>query len=294
MTSSPNPHASIDRPDAGIQPASSTSRFVEANGLRLHYLDYGTKGRPPMLCLHGGAVNAHWFDFVADGFAADYHVRALDQRGHGDSAWAQPPDYGYERYAADVAELVEKLDLRDFVLMGHSMGGLVSLVYAATYPGRVKRLIVIDSTLVATPERVAVLHDVGTRQGKSYATHEDFVTHFRVRPAGTTAAPEILRHLGERSGRQGADGRWRHKFDRNVYAKRVLLDIPPHWNKIGIPVLLVKGGRSERITPEIYTDAKARCPQVELAEVPAADHHVTLDNPSGLVQAVKARLEKQA
>ena len=294
MTSRQNSQTSSDRPDAGIQPASSTSRFIEANGLKLHYLDYGTEGRPPMLCLHGGAVNAHWFDFVARGFDSDYHMRALDQRGHGDSAWAQPPDYAYQRYAADVAEVVERLDLRDLVLMGHSMGGLVSLVYAATYPGRVKRLILVDSTLVASPERTAVLHEIGAREGRSYATHEDFVAHFRVRPTGTTAAPGILRHLAERSGRQSADGRWRHKFDRNVYAKRVLIDIPPHWNEIGIPVLLVKGGRSGRITPEIYRDAKARCPQVKLAEVPAADHHVTLDNPSGFVQAVKAWLEKQA
>jgi pimeloyl-ACP methyl ester carboxylesterase len=240
-----------------------------------------------MLCLHGGAVNAHWFDFVAAGFSADYHVRALDQRGHGDSAWAQPPAYGYDRYAADLAEVIEKLDLRDIILVGHSMGGLVSLVYAANYPGRVKKLIVVDSTLRATPERVAVLHEIGKSEGSSYATHEEFLTRFRLRPAGTTAVPEIIRYLAERGGRQGADGRWRHKFDRNVYAKRELLDIMPHWNRIGIPALLVKGGLSDRITPDIYDEIKSRCPQVELAEVPGSDHHVTLDNPGGFVEVVK-------
>jgi pimeloyl-ACP methyl ester carboxylesterase len=278
---------------ADLEPAPFVNRFIEAGGVRLHYLDYGTAGRTPMLCLHGGAVNAHWFDFVAAGFTGNYHVRALDQRGHGDSAWAKPPDYSYDRYAADVAEIVEKLDLRDFVMVGHSMGGLVSLVYAATYPGRVKKIVIVDSTLVATPDRVAVLHQVGGREGRSYATHRDFVENFRVRPAGTTAAPEILRHLAERSGRQGPDGRWRHKFDRNVYSKRVLLDIPPHWNRIGIPALLVKGGRSERITPQIVADAKSRCPHLGLVEVPGADHHVTLDNPAGFVEAVSAWLESR-
>jgi pimeloyl-ACP methyl ester carboxylesterase len=231
-------------------------------------------------------VNAHWFDFVAAGFTGSYHVRALDQRGHGDSARAEPPDYSYERYAADVAEVVEKLDLRDFVLVGHSMGGLVSLVYAANYPGRVKKIVVVDSTLVATPDRVAVLHEVGGREGRTYSTRGEFVDNFRVRPAGTTAAQEILRYLAERSGRQGPDGLWRHKFDRNVYSKRVFLDIPPHWNRIGIPALLVKGGRSDRITPAIVADAKSRCPHIDLVEVPGADHHVTLDNPGGFVAAV--------
>ena len=71
---------------SGFCPEPFEDRFIEANGVRLHYLDYGTAGLTPMLCLHGGAVNAHWFDFVAAGFTASYHVRALDQRGHGDSA----------------------------------------------------------------------------------------------------------------------------------------------------------------------------------------------------------------
>lgn len=287
--SSPIPHPS----SLGQQPAAYTSRFVEAGGLRLHYQDYGTAGKPPMLCLHGGAAHAHWFDFVAGAFAADYHVRALDQRGHGDSEWANPPAYGYERYAADLAKVVEKLDLRDFVLVGHSMGGTVSLEYAATYPGRVGKLIVVDSTLQMTPDRVAALRDVGSRQGSHYASKEEFVTRYRLRPPGTSAAPAIIRHLAQNSARQFPDGSWRHKFDRNVYATRETTDGLPRWNHIKIPALLVKAERSQRISPQVFAEVKARCPQVELAEVPQADHHVTLDNPAGFTRAVKAFLSKQ-
>ena len=292
MASRQNPDPGIDHPEAGFQPAPYASRFVDAGGLRLHYLDYGAAGRPAMLCLHGGAAHAHWFDFVAPGFSADHHVRALDLRGHGDSAWAQPPAYTYERYASDLAEVVEKLELRDFVLIGHSMGGMVSLVYAATYPGRVGRLVVIDTTMRMAEERVAALRDVGNRQGSSYATREEFVARYRLRPAGTTAAPEIIRHLAQNSGRQLGDGSWRHKFDRNVYAGRERLDGLPYWNQIGIPALLIKGERSQRITPQVASQVKARCPHVEFAEVPRSDHHVTLDNPSGFVHAVKAFLAR--
>ena len=288
------PDASIDHPRDGFKPAPYTSRLVEADGLRLHYLDYGTAGRPSMLCVHGGAAHAHWFDFVAPGFSAEYHVRSLDQRGHGDSAWAEPPAYSYERYASDLAEVLAKLDLRDFVLIGHSMGGTVALLYAATHPGRVSRLIVVDSTLHMTADRVAKLRDVGTRQGSSYATREEFVARYRLRPAGTTAAPEIIRHLAQNSGRQLGDGSWRHKFDRNVYARRESLDGLPCWNHIGIPALLVKGDRSQRITPQIFAEVKARCSHVELAEVANSDHHVTLDNPSGFSHVVKAFLDKHA
>ncbi len=292
MTTRLNPEVGNHRPEDAPQPAPFTSRFVEAGGLRLHYQDYGIAGKPPMLCLHGGAAHAHWFDFVAGAFTADYHVRALDQRGHGDSAWANPPAYSYERYAADLAEVVEKLDLRDFVLIGHSMGGTVSLEYASTYPGRVGKLVIVDSTLQMTPDRVAALRDVGSRAGSHYATKEEFVTRYRLRPAGTTAAPTIIRHLAQASARQFPDGTWRHKFDRNVYATRETTDGLPRWNHIRIPALLVKAERSQRISPQIFAGVKARCPQVELAEIPQADHHVTLDNPAGFTQAVKAFLAR--
>jgi esterase len=284
----------IARPTEEYRPASYTSRFIQVGGLRLHYLDYGSAGRAPMLCLHGGAAHAHWFDFVAASFTPDYHVRALDQRGHGDSEWASPPSYSYARYAVDLAEVVEKLELRDFVLIGHSMGGTVSLEYAATHPGRVSSLIIVDSTLQMTADRVAVLRDVGARQGRHYATNEEFLAHFRLRPPGTTAAPGILRHLARNSGRQYPDGSWRHKFDRSVYATRETTDGLPYWKHIRIPALLVKAERSQRISPQVFAEVKARCPQVELVEVPGADHHVTLDSPSGFARAVKSFLESKA
>jgi len=293
MTTRLNPEASNDRSDDGPQPASYTSRFVEAGGLRLHYQDYGSTGKPAMLCLHGGAAHAHWFDYIAPGFTGDHHVLALDQRGHGDSEWADPPEYSYERYAADLAEVVEKLDLRDFVLIGHSMGGTVALEFAAAYPGRVGKLIVVDSTLQMTSERVAALRNVGSRQGSNYPTREEFIARYRLRPAGTSAAPEVLRHLAQNSARQFPDGSWRHKFDRNVYATRETTDGLPRWNHIRIPALLVKAQRSQRISPQVFAEVKARCPQVELVEVPLSDHHVTLDNPSGFVSAVKSFLTKR-
>jgi pimeloyl-ACP methyl ester carboxylesterase len=288
-----NVHEGIERPKGGFQPASYTSHFVEVGGSRLHYLDYGTDGQSPILCVHGGAAHAHWFDFFAPGFSTDFHVRALDFRGHGDSQWMTPPDYTYEVYASDLAAVVDKLDLRDFVLIGHSMGGLVSLLYTATYPGRIRALIIVDSTLRMAEDRVAMLRNVGNRPGSRYATHEEFLTRYRLRPDGTTAAPEIIRHLAERGGRQLPNGTWTHKFDRNVYAQRNSFDGIPYCRQITIPTLVVKGDRSPRVTPQLIAEAQAQCPTLELAEVPHADHHVFLDNPPGFERVVKEFLSRQ-
>ncbi|HET7595897.1 MAG TPA: alpha/beta hydrolase [Burkholderiales bacterium] len=269
------------------RPAPYTSHSIETAAGRLHYLDYGSAGRPPMLCLHGGAANGHWFDFVASGFNGDCHVRALDQRGHGDSAWIDPPAYRYEHYVADLAEVVERLDLRDFILVGHSMGGMVSLAYAATHPGRVARLVIVDTTMRMSEERLDAMREVGNRPGRPYASLEEFAERFRLRPPGSLAPPEIIRHIGRNSARQTARGEWRHKFDRNVYLMRPALDGIPYWSEIRIPALLVKGALSARLSPDVLAEIRARCPRAELAEVAASDHHVTLDNPAGFVSVVR-------
>ena len=280
----------ISQPEC-VQPAPSTSRFIEAGGgVRLHYLDYGTAGCPPMLCVHGAAAHAHWYDFVAPAFTADYHVRSLDLRGHGDSAWSESLDYSHERFAADLAEVVEKLDLRDFVLVGHSMGGMVSLIYASTYPGRVSKLVIVDARPRLTEEFISQLREFSSREASSYATRDELVERYRLRPTGSHAASQIIRHVAQHSARQANDGSWQHKFDRRIHVKRELVDGLACWSKISIPALLVTGALSQRINPQIFAQIKACCPHIELAEVANSDHHVTLDNPRGFTDAVRSFL----
>jgi pimeloyl-ACP methyl ester carboxylesterase len=241
-----------------------------------------------MLCVHGGAAHAHWFDFVAPGFTPDHHVHALDLRGHGDSAWAEPRTYAFEVYAEDLNALVEKLDLRDFVLIGHSMGGMISLVYAARHPGRVGRLVIVDSTMLMPMDRVSKMREFGARPSRGYATQEELVARYRLEPAESQmAAPEVIQRMAMHSGRQDADGRWQHKADRRVYANFQQLAGVPLWEKIKVPALAIKGGHSTRFAPEVMAEIRAQAPQVQWAEVPASDHHITLDNPPGFIDVVR-------
>ncbi|MCC7486931.1 MAG: alpha/beta hydrolase [Burkholderiales bacterium] len=286
-------HVSTTRAAATtLAPAPYTDRHVRAGALNLHYLDYGTAGRPVILCVHGGAAHGHWFDFVAADFRRDHHVLAIDQRGHGESDWADPPAYAYADYAADLDKAARVLDLRDFTLIGHSMGGTVSTCYTARYPGRVKRLIVVDTSISLGEDRLAAMRERGSRPGTDYASREELISRFQLRPGTTLASPEVVRYVAGFSAKQFPDGAWRHRFDRRVYGTREKFDGMPLWGDIKVPALLVKGGRSERITPAIQAAVKARCPQVELAEVPDADHHVTLDNPAGFAAAVRGFLQR--
>jgi pimeloyl-ACP methyl ester carboxylesterase len=241
-----------------------------------------------MLCIHGGAAHAHWFDFVAPGFTADHHVLALDLRGHGDSARADPSTYAWKTFADDINAFVEKMDLRDFVLVGHSMGGMVSLVYAAAHPERIGRLVIVDSIMLMPMERVTKMREFGARPAKGYATEDELVARYRLEPADTQmAAPEVIERMARNSGRQDADGLWRHKADRGVYANFQQIAGIPLWEKVKVPALVIRGGHSDRFTSEVLAEVRARAPQVQMVEVPASDHHITLDNPQGFIEVVR-------
>jgi pimeloyl-ACP methyl ester carboxylesterase len=272
-----------------LQAANGTSYFVDVNGVKLHYLDYGRAEQPALLCVHGGGAHAHWYDYAAPGLRSDYHVRSLDLRGHGDSGWADDPQtYSFPTYAADLNALVEALDLRDFVLVGHSMGGMVSLLYAATYPGRVGRLVIVDSIMLMPLANVARMHDFGARPPRTYASQDELIARYRLEPAGSQlAAPAIVERMARHSGRQDGDGQWRHKADRRTYAHFQQQAGIPLWERIKVPALAIRGERSTRFTPAILDEIRALAPQVQLAEVPASDHHLMLDNPPSFVEVVR-------
>ena len=270
------------------------SHFFYSDRLKLQLWDYGQDGKPPLILVHGGMDHARSWDRIARAFSADYHVYAYDLRGHGNSQWdpSPTPSYGYQQHAADVNALAETLDLSDFVLIGHSMGGMIGSIYCATYPGRAKAFVLVDTTIKFTPERIAGFNAISNREGRHYATQEEFIAAYKVHPGGSTAAPESHRQIAQSSGRRFDDGRWRHKVDRKVYNNREMVDSFPLWNHIRIPVLLMKGERSPRIDPVTVAEVKSRAPQVEVDEVPGCDHHITLDNPAGFVAVARKFLDK--
>src|SRR5215813_6168542 len=115
-------------------------RFIEANRLRHHLLEWGD-GTSLVLLLHGFLEHAHAWHLIGPALvAAGYHVYALDWRGHGDSEWVGAGGYyHFADYTADLAFVVRALGGRA-VLIGHSMGASAALIYAGTEPERVPAL----------------------------------------------------------------------------------------------------------------------------------------------------------
>ena len=149
-------------------------------------------------------------------------------------------------------------------------------------------LVIVDSIMLMPMDRVTKMREFGARPARGYATQEELIARYRLEPAETQmAAPEVIHRMAMHSGRQDADGRWQHKADRRVYANFEQIAGVPLWEKVKVPALVIRGERSTRFTPEVLAEIRARAPQVQMAEVPASDHHITLDNPQGFVDVVQ-------
>ncbi len=119
-------------------------KFQTAGGLKLHYLDFGGEGKPALVCIHGLTGNAHNFDALFPHLTARYRVLALDVRGRGDSAWGPAADYNPQVYVSDLKEFLDALGIKRVSLVGTSMGGVISMMFAGGYPETVEHLVLND------------------------------------------------------------------------------------------------------------------------------------------------------
>src|SRR5271168_3693715 len=110
--------------------------LIEMRGLRFHYRDWPAQrpGARDLVLLHGLTGHARSWDAFAEAMTDRYRVLALDQRGHGETAWAPADKYAIADMADDLEAFVQAMGLKDFHLLGLSMGGMVTMEYAGRKP----------------------------------------------------------------------------------------------------------------------------------------------------------------
>lgn len=264
-------------------------RTLTLRGLRFHYLDWGTEGKPPFVCLHGGAQTAHSWDDFAPLMRNDYHVYALDQRGHGDSDWAANGDYSRRTQSEDVAAFVAALGLAPFILAGLSMGGINAITYAAQYPENVRALIIVD----VGPE----IEARGRENIQSFISQIDELDSFeafieRAHRFNPRRSLENLRQRLAHNLRQLPSGNWTWKFDQKRLGAGVRSGLGPAglWEdvrKIRCPTVTIRGAESDILAPAAAERMQAAIPNSYVAVVPGAGHSVMGDNPAGFAATVQ-------
>lgn len=238
-----------------------TSHVYFSQRLRLHYVDWGNEGAPPLVLVHGGRDHARSWDWVARELRREWHVVAPDLRGHGDSGWALGGMYAVADFVLDLANLIDALRVERVHLVGHSLGGAVSLMYTGVFPERVAKLVAIEGLgpppqlLEKLKERqpwervqdwVHQVRGLAARLPRRYDSLEAAAARMREENAFLSEAQAL--HLTAHGVNRNEDGTYSWKFDNYVRTfapyRFDVDDMRSLWARVECPTLLVRGADS--------------------------------------------------
>lgn len=258
--------------------------LITVNGLRLHYLDWGNAGKPPLILLHGIARVAHAFDHLAPHFLQHHHVIAVDMRGHGESAWHPDGAYLVEDYTADIVALIEQLDLSDVVLWGASTGGRVAQMVAGQMAQRVSGVIVED----VGPERPeAVSNRRGSRmvrEAEGWESPQALVAHHKTSQPRTP--DDLLRHFVQHASTTRRDGRVMWKRDPAILRGFVPTELWDSVRRIRAPIIYILGGLSAIVPPQTQMQLQELLPKVRIVMMPGLGHYPSDEQPDAFLAIV--------
>jgi len=267
-------------------------RSVAVDGAAIHYLAWGQPGRRGLVFVHGGGAHAHWWTHVAARFADDFRVLALDLSGHGDSA--HRGHYRLEQWTDEVAAVAADGGITGPpVVIGHSMGGFVTIATAALHGDQLAGAIVCDSPVTKPdPEIASFRLREAFGMPHTYATVDEALARFRTVPPQEHYLGYVLDHVARRSLRR-VEGGYRWKFDPRIFEQfdsGIRSVAYPYLAQVRCRLALL---RSEfgLVTPGIgqsMFEAMGRVTPV--IELPEAGHHAMLDQPLVLLTALRALL----
>jgi pimeloyl-ACP methyl ester carboxylesterase len=273
--------------------AEPSSHFFLSQRQRLHYVDWGNPSAPTLVLLHGGRDHCRNWDWIATELRRDWHVIALDLRGHGDSAWSSDGAYTMASFVYDLAELIHQQDCGPVPIVAHSLGGNIALRYAGIYPENVSRIVAIEGlgpspALVA--ERMAVplaghmrqwiehRRTISGRQPRRYPSFEAALT--RMKEENVHLSDARARHLTRHGLIRNEDGSYRWKFDNYVrsFTPTDVRLTQPHdlWERILCPTLLIYGADSWASNPAVDGRLK-HFPNARVVVIEGAGHWVHHD-----------------
>ena len=281
---------------------------VDVAGCAIHVRTWGEQSNPGLLLVHGGAAHSRWWDFVAPMLSDHYFVAALDLSGHGDSEWRS--EYPREVW---VEELIAVSRAVEFygppIVIGHSMGGLVTIGAASLHGQKLAGAIIVDAP-VRKPDPESEERRGPPGEWRPHRIYPDLSTalgRFRLVPAQPCDNDYIVRHIARHSLKEvtidaenasrvkgdaavGATG-WTWKFDNRVFHQSSSSVMSEYLSTVRCRVALLRGEFSVVVPPEtgqyMYELLDRNSP---LVTIPQAHHHLLLDQPLAFISAIRALL----
>src|SRR5437667_1719034 len=260
-----------------LQTQQPPDRSITVNGLRIHYLEWGSTDKQPLIMLHGIGRIAHTFDHIAPHFASRYHVMSIDMRGHGDSDWDPKAAYLVEDYVKDIEGLAQQLRLRNIVIWGNSTGGRVAQVFAGLHPDLVAAVISED----VGPERPREIADGMTARlkqedEKGWASEDELLAQLKTGSPRT--GEDILRAYVHYGSKRRADGRVIWKRDPAIGNGFVPTELWRFVRQIKSPIIYIVGGRSTIVPVATQEELKRVLPQAQIVTIPGVGHYPSEEN----------------
>ncbi len=284
------PHAPAWFTRAVAVPFSDGS--TEVGGCPVHYLVWGRRGRRGLVFVHGGGAHAHWWTPLAATFAPEFRVVAIDLSGHGDSGHRDR--YVPEQWADEVMAVADDAGIDGSpVLIGHSMGGFVTIVTAARQGDRLAGVIVCDSPVAEPDPEIAAFHlREAFGRPRTYPSVDEAIARFRTVPLQAHYLDYVIDFVARHSLKP-VDGGWQWKFDRRIFEQfgaGVRSIAVPYLSEVRCRLALL---RSEcgLVTPDIGASMYEKLGRVApVIEIPEAGHHAMLDQPLILLTALRTLL----
>ena len=290
-------HTDADLPPRHDIPAGGRSGFVMIDGRQVHYLEWGRKASPAVVCLHGAGQTAYMYEDLGAALAGRYHVVAYDFPDHGDSDPGDLPKLAIDRHflAGTTAAVCAEFGLDNLLVVGGSMGGLTGATLAATQPHLVRGLVMLD--VGHRVEQGGADRIIDFMSTESFASLEEAAKAIETYSPGRTVVPGRL----TRNLRQRPDGRWvwKHGLGRRFreFSDSITVDPaqPDVWIVDGLqhdlrtlacPVLVLRGSRSDILSVDGADELVGAIPNARFATIRGAGHLAAGDNPRSFVDLV--------
>jgi len=275
-----------------------TSDFVEANGLRLHYLTWGEAGAPAVVLNHATGFLAWLWQPVAERLAAEgWHVLAYDIRGHGDSEKpsVEGDNYHWRHAVDDLRGFLDAMGLRNVPFVGHSMGGAIGLYLEGTRPEYLSRIVAIEpivmpGAFIPDENRRDDMAAAARKRRHVFGSAEEMLAQYRSRPTFANWRDDLLQLYVKHGTTRREDGSLELKCSGEVegaiFSHSGSLGVWDVLPKIEAPVLVMHGKTTEGFLSMVAAQVASRVQNGRLETVHGAGHLAPMEVPEAVAEMV--------
>ena len=261
-----------------------TSKFVEVNGARIEYMEWGNPDNQSVIMLHGTNAHAHWFKFIGSMLSEKYHFVVMSFSGMGGSDWRS--FYTRDTFVDDVWGVVKDTGMEDPIVVGHSFGGMVSLITASKHSEDMSGLLLVDFVVNKPEEHHEWYEDrVPARPPRIVKEREELIKRFRLMPPQQCINQYLVDYIADHSIRETEKG-WAWTFDPSAYDGLIIgSDHSKILSELSCPVGFYYGEHTiEFKEGELQTMKELLPEDSPIFGLKNAQHHLMLDQPLPFIE----------